>query len=60
MSSVLPGDVIWAGTDEEGFVTSHRAINIGHHTDPWRTGFRRGCAGATWIGICPAWAEGTG
>ena len=25
-------EVIWAGNDEQGFVTSHRALNIGHHT----------------------------
>lgn len=31
-------DVIWAGDDEQGFATSHRAINLGHHTGPWRWG----------------------
>lgn len=29
-------DVIWAGDEDQGFVTSHRAINVGHHTGPWR------------------------
>ena len=29
-------DVIWAGDEDQGFVTSHRAINIGHQTGPWR------------------------
>jgi predicted ester cyclase len=31
-------DVIWAGNEDEGFATSHRAINVGHHTGPWRWG----------------------
>jgi predicted ester cyclase len=31
-------DVIWAGDDEAGFATSHRAVNIGHHTGPWKWG----------------------
>ncbi|WP_206664178.1 ester cyclase [Thermomonospora catenispora] len=31
-------DVIWAGDDEQGFVTSHRALNIGDHTGHWRWG----------------------
>jgi predicted ester cyclase len=31
-------DVIWAGDDERGFVTSHRAFNVGHHTGTWRWG----------------------
>ena len=31
-------DVIWAGNEDEGFVTSHRAINVGHHLGPWRWG----------------------
>jgi len=29
-------DVIWAGDEQQGFVTSHRALNIGHQTGPWR------------------------
>ncbi|GAA3967594.1 ester cyclase [Actinomadura viridis] len=42
-------DVIWAGDDEQGFVTSHRAINIGHHTGPWRWGPPTGRRLETWV-----------
>src|SRR5690606_11829385 len=42
-------DVIWAGSDEEGFVTSHRAINIGHHTGPWRWSGPTGRKLETWV-----------
>jgi predicted ester cyclase len=31
-------DVIWAGNDEEGFVTSHRYVGTAHHLGPWRYG----------------------
>ncbi len=31
-------EVIWAGDDEEGFVTSHRYITTGHHLGAWRWG----------------------
>src|SRR3954447_1610529 len=31
-------DVIWAGNEDEGFATSHRAINVGHYLGPWRYG----------------------
>jgi predicted ester cyclase len=31
-------DVIWAGNDEQGFVTSHRYVTTGHHLGPWRWG----------------------
>ncbi|MET3806371.1 putative ester cyclase [Nakamurella sp. UYEF19] len=31
-------DVIWAGDEDQGFATSHRAINVGYHTGPWRWG----------------------
>jgi hypothetical protein len=31
-------EVIWAGDDEQGFVTSHRALNMGDHTGHWRWG----------------------
>ena len=31
-------DVIWAGNEDEGFVTSHRYISSGHHTGPWEWG----------------------
>jgi hypothetical protein len=35
-------DVIWAGDDEQGFVTSHRYITSGHHLAPWRWGAATG------------------
>ncbi len=31
-------DVIWAGDDEQGFVTSHRYVTTGHHLGAWRWG----------------------
>lgn len=31
-------DVIWAGNDEEGFVTSHRYVGTAHHLGAWRWG----------------------
>lgn len=31
-------EVIWAGDEEQGFATSHRAINVGYHTGAWRWG----------------------
>jgi len=31
-------EVIWAGDDEDGFVTSHRYITTGRHLAPWRWG----------------------
>ncbi|GAB3715072.1 ester cyclase [Nocardiopsis nanhaiensis] len=42
-------EVIWAGDDEQGFVTSHRAVNIGHHTGPWRWGPPTGAPFQTWV-----------
>ncbi|TDC89753.1 hypothetical protein E1161_20595 [Saccharopolyspora aridisoli] len=49
-------DVIWAGSDTEGFVTSHRAINIGHHTGPWRWGPPTGRRLETWVmANCVVW-----
>ncbi|MEV5826714.1 ester cyclase [Spirillospora sp. NPDC052242] len=42
-------DVIWAGDEDHGFVTSHRAINIGHHTGPWRWGPPTGRRMETWV-----------
>jgi predicted ester cyclase len=42
-------DVIWAGNDEEGFATSHRAINIGHHTGPWKWGPATGRRIHLWV-----------
>jgi predicted ester cyclase len=34
----IADDVIWAGTDEEGFVTSHRYVGTAHHLGAWRYG----------------------
>ena len=31
-------EVIWAGDEDQGFATSHRAVNVGYHTGPWRWG----------------------
>ena len=31
-------EVIWAGDEDQGFATSHRAVNVGHHTGQWRWG----------------------
>jgi hypothetical protein len=31
-------EIIWAGDDEQGFVTSHRYVTTGHHLGPWRWG----------------------
>ncbi len=31
-------EIIWAGDDEQGFVTSHRYITTGHHLGAWRWG----------------------
>ncbi len=31
-------EIIWAGDDQQGFVTSHRYITSGHHLAPWRWG----------------------
>jgi predicted ester cyclase len=31
-------EIVWAGDEEQGFVTSHRALNIGHHLGTWRWG----------------------
>ena len=42
-------DVIWAGDEDQGFVTSHRAINIGHHTGPWRWSPPTGRKLETWV-----------
>jgi predicted ester cyclase len=41
-------DVIWAGTDEEGFATSHRYIVTGHHLGPWEFGPATGRRLNTW------------
>ena len=42
-------EVIWAGNDEQGFVTSHRALNIGRHTGHWRWGPPTGRKVNTWV-----------
>ena len=34
----IADDVIWAGSEDAGFATSHRAINVGHHLGSWRWG----------------------
>lgn len=42
-------DVIWAGTEDEGFATSHRAVNVGHHTGAWRWGAASGRRIKLWV-----------
>ncbi len=42
-------DVIWAGDEDEGFYTSHRAINVGHHTGAWRWGPATGRKVNLWV-----------
>jgi predicted ester cyclase len=42
-------DVIWAGNEDEGFATSHRAINVGHHLGPWRWGEPTGSKIQLWV-----------
>src|SRR3954468_6593086 len=42
-------DVIWAGNEDEGFATSHRAINVGHHLGPWRWGEPTGNKISLWV-----------
>ena len=42
-------DVIWAGDDDQGYATSHRAINVGHHTGPWKWGPPTGRKIHTWV-----------
>jgi len=42
-------EVIWAGNDEQGFVTSHRALNIGYHTGHWRWGPPTGRKVNSWV-----------
>lgn len=31
-------EIIWAGDEDQGFVTSHRYITTGHHLGPWQWG----------------------
>lgn len=42
-------DVIWAGNEDEGFATSHRAINVGHHLGPWAYGPATGRKIHLWV-----------
>jgi predicted ester cyclase len=42
-------DIIWAGNEDEGFATSHRAINVGHHLGPWRWGPPSGHKIQLWV-----------
>jgi predicted ester cyclase len=42
-------DIIWAGNEDEGFATSHRAINVGHHLGPWRWGEPTGKKINLWV-----------
>ncbi|QFR96658.1 ester cyclase [Streptomyces tsukubensis] len=42
-------EVIWAGDDSDGFVTSHRAQNIGTHTGDWQWGPATGKPLRTWV-----------
>jgi predicted ester cyclase len=42
-------EVIWAGDDQQGFVTSHRALNIGYHTGHWRWGPPTGRKVNSWV-----------
>jgi predicted ester cyclase len=45
----IADDVIWAGNEDEGFATSHRAINVGHHTGSWTWGPPSGRKIQTWV-----------
>ena len=45
----IADDVIWAGNEDEGFATSHRAINVGHHTGEWAWGPATGNKIQTWV-----------
>src|SRR3954449_3887450 len=42
-------DIIWAGNEDEGFATSHRAINLGYHLGPWRWGPATGRKVHMWV-----------
>ncbi len=42
-------DVIWAGGEDQGFATSHRAVNVGHHLGPWRWGPPSGRRVNLWV-----------
>lgn len=42
-------DVIWAGDEDTGFATSHRAVNVGHHLGAWRWGPATNRKFQTWV-----------
>ena len=42
-------DIIWAGSEDEGFATSHRAFNVGHHLGPWAYGPGTGRKIQLWV-----------
>lgn len=42
-------EVIWAGDEDTGFATSHRAVNVGHHTGPWPWGPPTGRKFSVWV-----------
>jgi predicted ester cyclase len=42
-------EVIWAGDEDQGFVTSHRAVNVGRHTGAWRWGGPTGRQFNLWV-----------
>lgn len=41
-------EIIWAGDDQQGFVTSHRYITTGHHLGAWRWGPATGAKVNLW------------
>ena len=45
----IADEVIWAGNEDQGFATSHRAINVGHHLGPWRWGPPSGRKIQMWV-----------
>ena len=46
---IMADEVIWAGDEDQGFATSHRAVNVGHHTGPWRWGPPTGKKVNLWV-----------
>jgi predicted ester cyclase len=42
-------EVIWAGDEDRGFATSHRAVNVGHHGGSWRWGPATGRKIHMWV-----------
>ncbi|HLI59010.1 MAG TPA: ester cyclase [Solirubrobacteraceae bacterium] len=45
----IADDVIWAGNEDEGFATSHRAVNVGRHLGAWEWGPATGAKIQTWV-----------